>query len=272
MIKSLIVLATLLSALSAQCGNGCLTCHSSTNHCLYCDVNLGYVLKFGRCEMNLQKDCVHAANDGDCFVCTEGFYLDHNTNSCVEVPKEVTSDNCEVYSDQHSCILCNTGYYLNKGACLKTENPISNCQYNKSATECLTCNVGYTPSLDHTACIAANESNCFSYSFLECRSCISGYMMNDNYYIYNLLGFSNRLQNEMLNNQMAAETEKTKGLRSYGVCQAYTISNCSVYNTFNKCEVCNSNYLLQNDGICKSYPKERIDDCEIYSSYNQEYS
>lgn len=266
MIKQLIILATVLAVLDAQCGNGCLRCQPKINRCLFCDVNSGYVLAFGRCQLEPQFNCAQATNDGDCLVCKTGFYIDSNTNSCVEVPKEVSALNCQIYSDQDSCILCNQGYYLKNGGCVKPDTPIQNCEVQINDTLCHSCVNGYIPSLDHKSCVSVNGNNCLSYSFLECKSCVDGYIKNTNNYIYTILGFHNTLDREHLSNFMVTEAGNKPVLSSLGVCQPYAIINCSIYSTFNTCEVCNSGFLLQSDGTCLAYAKERINYCEKYTS------
>merc|ERR1712127_793157 len=193
-------------------GSSCLT----HNHSPYCDnCNSGYYLQTKECK--IEKNCVcpngtpkdvqSCSTEGatECTSCdgTSGYILDPNgSETCIEnvctcthgVP--ASGGDCPTNEDQHKCMSCDAGRYLNEiNQCPRekhcdcpngTPKDVQTC----SATgehECESCNTGYhIDNDDHCEinqclCINGDPSQgltCPEHDKFRCDTCNAGFHFN----------------------------------------------------------------------------------------------
>jgi hypothetical protein len=127
-----------------------------------------YLSEDGTCHqsqeiMNCQKYFVSGANIGKCEECQEG-YMNINYVSCDKKPSGISD--CQEYSAENVCSMCDPSYYLDitNNKCLPVFRPIENCWNHQSLTECDKCVDGFIPSTDKTSCLAIVETSCKSWA------------------------------------------------------------------------------------------------------------
>lgn len=169
-----------------QCNPGCLRC-SNTNTCLACDTTRNTFLRQNTCYTATATFCQTLAQNNTCLQCNPGYFLDQGTQTCSAVTSPIV--NCAVYGSPTTCRTCVDGAIMIAGQCRLNPRPIPNCkQYNPDGS-CFKCTPGNVVANNQTACVPLNITNCQAGSFIRCRTCLDGYVYNNNTYLFNLFQF-----------------------------------------------------------------------------------
>lgn len=85
--------------MNASCGEGCMSCNSMTNTCNLCDQANKFFYSQGTnsCVRRVTENCFAYDFYGNCLKCNENYFLDINTQTCVEVLSNCLIDNCLEY-------------------------------------------------------------------------------------------------------------------------------------------------------------------------------
>lgn len=262
MLLRTVFILTLLNFARTQCNVGCLRC-SSTNTCLLCDTTNKYVLSNGACSLATDSNCLIFGQSGVCVQCKFEYYVDPNTNKCLNVAAANAGKNCAYYSSTQNCLYCNPQYYPSGGSCTAVVNSVQNCAYYFGDAGCLLCSPGYVLALNQTSCVqSANAANCLFYTFAACGLCNTNFTMNYNSY-FNSFGNTTFL-NSLINYKTTGNVFLTNAVQLQ-VCQGGTISNCISYSNPTNCTQCAANFYLLNN-TCFANPLPVISACVAYSS------
>ncbi|EAS00424.2 zinc finger lsd1 subclass family protein (macronuclear) [Tetrahymena thermophila SB210] len=231
------------------CTSNCATCQyiNSNNVCILC--NSGYYLQDNQCvaNSNCQNNIVTKKNVSICQICDpsyfqinsdktctlkqyyylvqqNGIFLPQSCSQCLyqdQCPECQVSSSCLVYSNQNTCLYCNTNYIVdNNGQCQQKSSFISEynqivdycIEYDSTSTKCASCLVGYYVS-SNGQCLQClyklSDTNACAFT------CPSGYYTNSSTYD----------------------------------CQKCQDSNCSVCDSTLICQTCNQNFHLYNS-VC----------------------
>lgn len=210
--------------------------YSAANACSGCAT--GYFLSNNACVAVTAQNCLTYSAANTCASCSNGFILQATTSSQTNngVTTSVTTTNCVAasnkpncatidYNSPNNCLSCNTGYYLNNGAC-SAATAISQCAVYASATTCSICNTGYALSVDALTCVS--NANVTAYADANC-----------------------------VNSQLVATPACSRcGPGSYfvngscsGTCSVTGCLACSPSSN-SKCFICNTNYHQDTTGNC----------------------
>ncbi|ELP85999.1 protein kinase domain containing protein, partial [Entamoeba invadens IP1] len=187
-----------------KCNTNCKTC-SSTSRCLTCE--MGHFLDTNYvCQSlgDLFKKClVTLPNGNGCAICKDGYFksngdcneCDDSCLKCVsrdkcqscqinyfKIPTEITSlclpydsnVNC-ISMKEDGCYVCENGYYLSLGRCIKC---YINCTSCSDSTTCISCAVDYI--LISSSCVHYSEIlHCKSAKNSKCEFCNRHYKPSD---------------------------------------------------------------------------------------------
>lgn len=256
----IIAVVFLIGTTNQQCATGCLRCNSQ-NQCLLCDITNNFRLVSNSCQLTQQVNCLILAQNGNCVLCSNNYYLDANSQSCLQVQSAKVVANCNYYNGVQACASCNPNYYISNGACVAVTTTVANCRMYNSNGWCSVCAPGYIISGTVNSCLQLpTNNNCLYYTFLSCPACASGYIANQNLYFTN---WSNN--NFISSNYLNQFIIPNNYWNSLQVCQLITVQNCLVASAFNVCSQCISGYYLQN-GACFIFPQEVVQYCATYSA------
>ena len=246
--KIQIIIAILLVGYSTQqCTIGCLVC-STLNQCTLCDITNNYFLNGNSCVLSTQSNCLLLAQNGNCVVCNNNFYLDVNSQKCLSVTTANVVSNCANYNSGQICTACSGNFFIFGGQCQAVNITISNCNSYLSNGVCSGCVNGFIQSNDFTSCVAVpTNTNCLIFTFLGCKQCNAGFINNPNYYFTNFPSAS--YSNFFLNNILVPSSSWFQ----LSVCQPVSVSNCLAYSFLNQCTQCTSGFFIQN-GTCIAFP------------------
>lgn len=202
--------------------------------CKKCQENY-YLTKNNECVK--YKNCLHSENYS-CKECDDGFYFYVLANSCVKEEDDDNIKNCKITTSGYKkkeCAECKNNYYLsyniniNFSNCYSNKNkgPFYKCKFsNENDTECSECiNDFYLSSEDHFCSLTEN------WTITENNKCVQ---CNENYCL--------DVENEkcIKNNLYMFDNDKEKNFYK-----------CLRTNKDgNKCEICESDYSLNENGIC----------------------
>jgi hypothetical protein len=260
--KRLMLAILLIKRAIEACADGCLRC-SQNDKCLACETWKNYYLNEGTCVRKSLNNCQMLSQTGDCLLCAPTFFYDLAVKACATVPTAFQIEKCDVYNSDLSCKYCANSYYFNSGKCVKVEKEIANCQHYDKANICLVCAPGYILSLKGDSCVAVSSSDpgCATYRPIQCRSCVSTHIYNENLYASLALNSTSlsfeRVLNEYLQSNSGSATS---------VCALKQIANCKSYLSANACTECVDGHYLESATKCTSYPKPSLDNCANYAS------
>ena len=166
----------------------CVDCTSSANN-----------EKCGRCGVGKYLDTASKSCMANCAMCTESYNCFQCKNKAILTRKAganeeatsskpdscVTIQNCaDGYLKEDHCELCNTGYTLKYGDCVKCPSTCATCyftDYTKSSPDkCTTCVAGLMPK--NGACVDPSSHYCDKFSTTYgCLKCKDGYYFDSNY-------------------------------------------------------------------------------------------
>jgi len=213
----------------------------STTFCKTCIT--GYIAnKFGECVKGPYY-CDVAISEQECKKCYPGYYL--NGTRCQGGPL-----NCKVPVNYTYCSECNGGYYMYYGTCILGK---SNCVYITSAMGCNTCITNYFLTEDN-AC-ERGPDNCFvAASRKLCQKCMDGFYWDYVEYACKpmptncmAVAFKNDDQAICTVCQMGYYLEVTE---NGPTCSKCNIKNCASCVNSEKCTLCESGFVPNEDGIC----------------------
>lgn len=253
----------LLSAVSADCGKGCLRC-SPDGYCQQCDSSSFFVLQNSTCVLQPVVGCNATDLIGNCLVCNNNYFL--YNSSCFPVSAPIA--NCVQYLSATACSSCGKGYLLSGGTCQTQKTIIQYCQtYTPDGSVCTACIANYVLSYDGLSCVAATVvPNCQSYTNLLCSQC-SGTYINEPYaysaYVGLVTNTSSIYQRYILL-ALAQIGKQNITASTFPTCLFLQVTNCKVPLDYSTCQVCNPNYYLDQNLQCQPYPTTAISFCSVY--------
>ena len=173
-----------------------------------------------------------------CIKCKESFYLSSNGLECVANP--VGIPNCRTHQENGVlCKFCETDYYTNSSGdvceALTAEEKKDHCEGYDSAKQCSRCATGYLLKSDQT-CVQITAEHCLTYvDETKCETCPNLYYL---------------------------DPETTASPRS---CLPVNISGC-VTSSNNKCVLCDSNSKPSSDGSSCGLLSSIKTNCSGYNS------
>ena len=213
-----------IKELSPKCvenENFCTRCHPLTNLCLKCQNEVLIPDEQGGCEginkcflgQNYCNNCNKEENL--CEECEPGFFPDSNGGCSY-------TSNCEI-SYKGQCLVCKSDFILiNEGLLsrckyLKSDD-LNNCKtVNTSNGICEECEDGFFLNKGDKKC--TKVENCYESNFGKCQLCIEKYYLNKK-------------------EKKCIEKNNTQFI------------NCKITADGEKCEECDENYFLSEDGNC----------------------
>lgn len=251
-ISSLILFSFLIITLKG-CEPGCLLCKDEK--CVICDKENKYYKIGNICTKKELQNCLKSDNGERCQECSEGHYIDFQTQKCVAFTDQTKITNCKTYKFNNDCVSCQDGYFLLGEECKSVETLIKDCLTYKDSKTCAECD-GKMLSEDAKECVDFDDPNCMSISTIQCVECNEGYSLYKNKYLYDFnIWEANKLKKYDINNIKNPY---------YSLCIDLNLSNCARYETFNTCQRCEDGYFLNPDGTCRILPEEPILNCFEY--------
>lgn len=256
--RKLFILTILFIGFSVQqCTIGCQVC-SANNVCSICDIVNNYYLSGTKCVLSVTTNCRVRAQNGDCALCNNGYYVDANTKQCLAVATASLVTGCLAYNSAQACTLCQSGQYIAAATCKASDTLIADCDYYSDNGVCSQCKSGFIFAANLVNCIAIPaNSNCFYYTFVSCEKCAAGFTYNPNNY-FNVWNTA-IVQNAIFVNTIIKENK----WRRISVCQANSALNCLTQNKFNECITCPTGYYFDNK-LCIAFPLPPIYGCSVY--------
>ena len=166
------------------------------------------------CKKATVPNCAEFETFDKCSACKAGYLLTNNGTKCAFLPQEpiqnclvyadattcttcafrsfkdgaeckasAVVDHCEAYSQtQDECATCQSGYYLDAGACRPRDKTKASAQckeLHQEKDECLACKPGFILDTDKTRCLA-NAPHCQDNAVdaddnVTCAKCAEGY-------------------------------------------------------------------------------------------------
>lgn len=211
------------SRLTAQIVNRCKIYSNDT--CQYCIRD--YYLINNECKEiavdRLILNCNVYSTNATCYLCDTGFFVGGNGTTC----EKNTLSFCATQTSAAVCSKCVAGSFLANGTC---SAPLPNCLEAQSATQCKSCSLNYY--LNASICTTVPAAQVIAYcsvyvnNLSQCAACAKGYALDPN------------------------------GKTCWSQAQvSQTIDpNCdqAVINTGQSCQVCRQGYYLKNQTCAKA--------------------
>lgn len=256
------ILIWMIDSVASLCDIGCLKC-GANSQCLLCDTTNNYYLASANCTLSNITDCSLLNLNGDCGQCSKGYYLDVSTKKCVPVDAVKQIANCVLYGTGVSCLKCESSFYLRDGKCIASQVLVSNCDMLSDDGKCIACTNGFILNANRTSCISTPAiSNCLAYTFLQCQSCKTDYVVNKNSYFINYRDSLNSVFAEVKQSVIGSITNWVP----LNVCEKITDSNCLVTLSGSKCSLCKPGYFITQASTCQAYPKPIVLGCADYET------
>ena len=245
-LTQLIALFMILWSFTSKCNEGCLVCNASDN-CSVCDIALGFVLEGNTCVKHEIANCDIPRALTTCYRCAAGHYLTHE-GECKFT--SVVVKNCEHYSEDGECSICQKGYYLSSNQCKAVTKTISDCIDYETDGKCSRCFYNLL-STDQTSCYEPpfeTDFNCaYRYFPVTCNACKEGYNFADGFFLSDLA--------ELNIKYTLLEKETYKSRNSY-----MNMAKCSSSSNSTSLQAtCNSNF----------YRPEYCNTCEEGKYYDE---
>lgn len=154
---------------SKKCVQNCASCNSEK--CSQCNSKY-YINSSFQCD-ECPEGCMYCYlvnNVAECFLCSDGFYLDNSIGRCLPC-----NSSCKTCINSESCAICKENYDISESYCIKC---LDNCLHCSEPLTCYECKSGYYLNSDFTECIKCGLPclNC-KYSS-PCSVCNDGYFDN----------------------------------------------------------------------------------------------
>ena len=234
--------------------NEFLNCKVAENICLECEKGF-YLSRDNLCSPS--KDCSEV-EDGLCIDCIEDYYLDLD-NKCTKYEKCIHSD----YN--YECLECEEGFYFdnrNKSCVMNTEE-FEHCKHsNEYGNYCSECKDGYYLSIRDKICRSNEEEGlyykCKVTNYLElCDRCVDGYYLSSGDHKCSKVFGCKFIKNENECNECEEGhcliTKNLTCIWNDVINEEYEkiYYKCNYTNVEGtKCEVCQENYTLTDEGLC----------------------
>ena len=228
-------------------------CYSADEHCIQC-ISGFYLGKDNKCSFS--DNCAFSENS-TCNECIDNYYLGLN-NYCTNVK------NC-IYSYNNQCIECKENYYYDgeNHICIKSEGNFINCKNSYNGEYCESCKQDYYLNKSDHLCYTNKELNDFYkcvYTNYYGEYCV---MCEDDYF----LGYKDHKCSKIENCDVSQDEntcieccENCCFDAKTGKCE-YNDEIMSEEKKFyfrcnktneegTKCDICNDNYILNEDGLC----------------------
>lgn len=249
------------------CGIGCLKC-TEDDFCEICDPTNSFYLSSNKCQKSTKTNCRTIDRSDNCILCASGFFLEKSTFQCLQISVLKKIENCDIYSSSFSCEVCKEEHFVKGGSCEAVTTKVENCWIYKSNGECELCKKGYFQSpFDSTKCIKPSSpiSNCLSYTYLICRKCEEGMIMMAEN------DFFGSHSVEFLPSYLYATTSDLVFQGLFGRSQQDRVCFEKQYGCdpgkSQLCLGCPEGEYLDKD-VCKPNPKPAIKNCYLYSHTN----
>lgn len=203
------------SVLCQQCPEGCAICMLNAHHqptCIFCDdgyyslidqnckkcfencascvgpemsdcrsLKMGFYYDhaYSRIKPCEHRGCSSCDGTGNCFSCTEGYFLVNSTTPNVKTCKSCEISNCLVCSEKEddlknnivlACTVCKSGYSLMDDQCIACPEHCQFCM--EGSRECILCKQGFWIDPKVNQCQVMDVPNCNSFSpELKCMNC-----------------------------------------------------------------------------------------------------
>ena len=225
------------------------TLNTSTFKCVVCSEGFYVDPDTNSCLVreNKPKKCTayHSTKD-ECTACGSNSYLFNSNKECKDYPTGIPG--CSTYSDANTCITCKAKRYLKENACPLADPEIENCSVYSSNTVCSLCQPTYI--LRNNECKKANALNCATYRSIDaCATCgpEDGLETLDN-----VTSCVNKIKPDCdrVNDNSPYNCELCKDgfYLDNGECKNPTIiTNCTAYDSSETCAVCDKGYALSID-------------------------
>ena len=269
MLKQLLLLTLILLGIQSACSPGCSKCvkNDSEDVCEICDLSRFYYLNNdGTCEMKTKSNCKIPSPSSTsklCIQCDDEHFYDELAQACVSVPESKKDENCSVYSLVADCLRCKEGHIVENGTCVVPTNVIANCLWQVSEDNCQTCESGFELNVSRTTCISfTTVNNCHQHQEFYCDRCNNDYTLAIN---------SGLLLNMSLSNLQASLT----GDLSLAIaldsakedCVKKDITHCVTYDSYGRCELCDSSFYVDPlSGNCSVSQEPIIFKCKTYTN------
>jgi hypothetical protein len=192
----------------------CVNCSDYMPNCTQCDqrgvcseCKDGFYL-FGDMCSKCSENCKNCNNLQTCMQCSNGHSLING--KCVQC--SVLDVNCKTCDQNGDCLACNDGYFPLNGKC--TNCPLDNCSACNKQGTCINCKFSYVYNPIKNLCISKDQ-HCSQYSSGNCKQCIEGYILDQNFNCISCLA------NEYSKNNMC------KKCSDYGLCSQCRSTGCS---------------------------------------------
>lgn len=163
--------------------SNCFYCALNSTQCSFCFAPWG-VSSNGQCytSSGCPSNCQVCSNQSTCVTCNSGYTLNNN-GVCTLC--QITG--CVTCNQQNVCAGCSSGYTLTQnGFCISCS--VANCQKCSSANYCQTCNsvngTQLTPSPNGGSCFSCNTSRTNMGNCLSCNATDSCGLCQNGYQLY----------------------------------------------------------------------------------------
>jgi hypothetical protein len=269
----LIVLSMMTNGSLSVCKKGCSVCDPEAKQCRQCDYkSFFFPTEDSQCQVGLIKHCLATDMNSNCVKCDSKTFLFQG--KCFEIATPI--ENCAEYSSAIACKTCNLGMLLKDSLCVDIPLKIANCSaYSPDGLTCTDCQHQFVPSHTGTKCVKVSEvPNCQSYTNLQCLKCQPGYLSLASTYQHSVgklreVSAANRNTPESslltkVFSDLIETTFNNKTASYFSSCIKAKVSNCQVFEAFDKCKACQSQFYLDFDKTCKPFPKTAIQNCQDY--------
>ena len=240
------------------CQKGCLLCRQST--CVICDNKNNFYKVGDICTQKMLDFCLESFDGEKCQECEDGYYIDFQNQKCVGFPNEKREvSNCKTFRFEKECVSCKSGFFLINGNCQTVEKAVDKCISYSDPKTCSGCDKSML-SDDGKQCLPFEDSNCMFISTIQCIQCKTNYILYMNKYLHDF----NTWDTNKLKKYNIYKIENPY----YSVCVALNVANCTTYESFSSCRVCNDGYFRNPNGLCSLLPEEPIQSCFEYQTQN----
>ena len=256
----------LLRRFLQECLQGCLKC-SSNNECQYCDFTKNFYLQDGSCQNGQIENCEVYSVQGQCLLCQPNFYLDEVTNQCLAVFESIRIEHCVYYETENSCMTCEPTFYLNGLNCSSVTTTIDNCKTYTDLDKCGECVEGFIIQHDQKGCLEEKDvANCQTYTSVKCNKCENNYHLQDSFWRN---WINHLLKTDLVQKEERALTASvTTKVETSSNCIAIIPQHCEQLKDFQTCHICLMGYFLKNSD-CVVNPPLAIAHCEDYTSQDR---
>lgn len=216
-----------------------------------------------------QTGCSSCDETGNCFSCTEGYYLGDDPVGKIKICKSCSIENCVSCTQiddgikqikSINCNVCKSGHSLINGFC---EACPDNCQFCIEHTkECILCKPGFTHDSKSNKCLTMPMKNCNALNTEgECLLCENRFYLKDGncFPCQKMLNKCSYCRFEQGSSELSCLNCESEHFLNEKTCKK-CIENCNHCNA-EKCFSCVRGFYYNE--IDKTCSKCEIDNCEL---------